>query len=347
MKRYKENRTASQQAQFESLKNMGYSHEIYKGLNIFIKNDGENYLSLKIFKDNASHAIMNYYYRSEESRTKAINEQKNNYDSWIARKEEQKAKNKLSKIELEQKNAAGEIVQADSRKSTALLKKMLKERFNLNVSIRSEVYSMGCSLNLEWELGCTPERLDFIKFSLEYGRFDGMQDLSYNVDVKGLIIDGYKIEEWKYVHLNQHISDNFKFKLGKMLSDKFGFADIPKLERPEQMNEYFKGSYGSAATWLQLIYQTCYKLNFYSQDESKINLLEVLRDETPDTNGKFYFTYSILGNDKVYDSRIYPETVEKIESKPETQPEVKPIETNSDSVQVIDYSMQAGGLTSI
>lgn len=60
-------------ADFQSLEAQGYTRETYKGLIIFTKDEpGRKYYSLKVYKDNAAHAILNYYYTDPDRRAERV-----------------------------------------------------------------------------------------------------------------------------------------------------------------------------------------------------------------------------------------------------------------------------------
>ena len=42
------------------------------------------------------------------------------------------------------------FLQADRRKTTSILKKYLREKYGINASIKSEIYSGGSSLNISY-----------------------------------------------------------------------------------------------------------------------------------------------------------------------------------------------------
>ena len=114
---------------------------------------------------------------------------------------------------------------------------------------------MGCSLNIYYNLGADEDILNDIKAALEYGRFDGMEDYSYSVDVSSIVVDGFKLQTFKHVFIKQHISEDFIKKCALMLSDAKYF-NVPDL-LPDFSNygNSFTEIYGSAWTWAQLIYQ--------------------------------------------------------------------------------------------
>jgi len=235
----------------------GYTRETYKNVEIFklFRSDvGRWYLH--VYVGNSTKDINKYYYRTEEDANRAINNVKAQADRIETRKAEQIAVNKSTSAEREKLAASGQVVKADTKKSTALLKKYIREKFGINCSVRSEFYSMGCSLNISYDLGPDDEQLSAIKGALEYGRFDGMTDYSYSVDVSGLVVDNFQIEEFKHVSITQNISQDFLKKCALIISNKFGFEGVPKLADDfNNWDSYFGFNYRGANTWSQLFHQ--------------------------------------------------------------------------------------------
>lgn len=64
------------------------------------------------------------------------------------------------------------------------IRKSLKKAFpGIKFSVTSESYSMGNSVNVSWTDGPMHKLVDAIVNMYRYGRFDGIQDLSYDVDI--------------------------------------------------------------------------------------------------------------------------------------------------------------------
>lgn len=216
---------------------------------------------------------------------------------------------------------------ASAKKTTSLLKKYFKDNYDLKVSIKSDSYSMGSSLNVTYDLGVDSSEVSKIVDQLQYGSFDGMNDLYSNEDKDPLIIDGYQLNSYKYTGASQAISDEFNFRLAKMMSDSRSYSGVFKLETIDQMNSHFDERFGSAWTWNDMLYQNFSTRHFATQDESKIKLLSCHCDQD------IYFLYEVDGVQ--FDTRIKPEIQAKIED------EIEVVEVVSGEVQIIQYSEKA------
>lgn len=338
----KEKREAIRQSLFNSHIEAGFKRETYKSLEIFTKEDGGKYY-LHLYSGNSTKDLNKYYYRDAARLEEVIKNAKSQYDRNEEYKQNKIKNDKLSREEAEKKAKAGEIVQASTRKSTVLLKKYIKEKFNIDCSVKSEFYSMGCSLNISYNLGPDDEALSDIKSRLEYGRFDGMQDLSYTVDVLGIIVDGFKLENLKYVNIKQEISEDFLKRAALMLSDSKMFNVPVLLPDFSNFHSYFGERFGSANTWGQLIYQTFRKRNFITQDESKVKLISCHYDEN--SNGDIYFKYSVEGLDGIFDTRQYilPNNEKKTAEAAKTieRPNFETVQAETGKINIIDYSEKA------
>lgn len=224
-----------------------------------------------------------------------------------------------------------ELKQADSRKTTSLIKKYLKEKFGIVCSVSSDVYSMGSSLNLSYNMGPDSDVIKSILKNLQYGGYDSMTDCQTILDNDGLIIDGYKLNEYKHVFVRQTISNEFKFRMTKFISDKMKFEGFPELENIEGMNSYHGVTYGGAHTWSDMFYRMCQNLNFVTQDENAVILKSVHHSEKD--NSGVYFIYEFEGVE--YNTEILSTKESKQESKPE------PVEVPAGKVQIIEYSERA------
>ena len=335
----KQQRDEIRQSLFNKHIEAGFLHDTYKGLEIFTKEEDGKYYA-HVYVGNSTKDINKYYYRDPERLEAAINEFKKSYDMRAEWKANKTKNDKLTAAEAEKKAANGETVEASTRKSTILLKKYIKEKYNIDCNIKSENYSGGCSLNISYNLGADDDNLNDIKAALEYGRFDGMSDLSYSVDVSGIVVDGFQLQTWKHVFISQEISEEFIKKCALMLSDAKIF-DVPDL-LPDfsNYNTSFAQIYRRAWTWAQLIYQSFRKRNFVTQDESKINLISCHYDEN--SNSEIYFKYSVDGLDEVFDTRQYILPINKNKSISESKTtNFEAVEVEAGKINVIDYSEKA------
>jgi hypothetical protein len=233
-----------------------------------------------------------------------------------------------------------EIQQADTRKTSILLKKYFKETFGIDVRLKSEKYSMGSSLNVWYNLGPDHREVENIAKKLQYGGFDSMQDLSYNIDNEGLIIDGYKLDDFKHVFVHQEMSQEFKYRIAKFISDKMKFEGVFELKSKDDMNKNFSERYGSAWTWSDMVWQKFKTRNFVTQDEEKIKFVSVHWSEKD--NGAVYFIYEVDGIKYNTEEFKKPGTkgAKKGVAKKEG-PVFEKVETKPGEIHIIDYSEKA------
>ena len=223
------------------------------------------------------------------------------------------------------------FLQADTRKSTAILKKYLREKYGINASIKSKFYSGGSSLNISYIGGISQHVIEREINRLQYGRFDGMIDLyEYNNSAEnGLIIDGYKLEEFKYVFVSQDLSE-FRKKIAFAFSKKFRqYAETHQLNTEEDYEKNFPSLVGNAWNWVQLIYQNFNKLSFVTDNAELIEITDILEDAE---NYGYYAKY--IFNGKEYATNNHELQI--------TQPTIKKEPRNIvNDIILIDYSEKA------
>lgn len=335
----KQQRNETRQYLFNKHIEHGFIRETYKELEIFTKEEDGKYYA-HVYWGNSTKDINKYYYRDSESLKTAINAFKKSYDMREEWKANKTKNDKLTAAEAEKKAANGETVEASTRKSTILLKKYIKNKYNIDCNIKSESFSGGNSLDITYKLGCDKENLGDIKTALCDSGFDGMQDLKYSINCSSIVIDGFKLATFNYVSIKQEISEEFIKKCALMLSDAKIFNVQDLLPDFSNYNTSFNEIYRRAWTWAQLIYQSFRKRNFVTQDESKINLISCHYDET--TNGEIYFKYSVDGLDGVFDTRQYILPINKNNSISESKTtNFEAVEVEAGKINVIDYSEKA------
>lgn len=223
---------------------------------------------------------------------------------------------------------------ADTRKSSSLLKKYLSSKYGVKFTVKTDKYSMGSSLNIDWVLGPSRKMIDAEVGRLQYGDFDGMVDMyNYRDDAEtGMVIDGWKIETQKYVFANQRIPFEIFTKVAKIMSKKFSFKVddfvLPVVETEEQMTQSFAVRYGSAWDWRDMVYQNWEVRNFVTDDPSKIEIIDVELDNGP--LGRIIVVYTFEGQTyRTTDLQVQEPVVEK----------EKVINVND--VRMVDYSEKA------
>jgi len=145
---------------------------------------------------------LNYLYHSTERMEKALQE----WLDGLKRNQEYKEQRKAEKTGL-----------AEPAHSAKVLKGHLQKFFpGVKFSVKSDTFSMGCSIDVSYTDGPLKEEVEAIADLFQYGRFDGMQDLSYSVKVHVPGCHGAK-----YVHVNRKMSAELKTSITDILNEQF------------------------------------------------------------------------------------------------------------------------------
>lgn len=239
---------------------------------------------------------------------------------------------------FEKKSFAPEEWQkADTRKTTSLIKKYLKEKFGIDCRVKSEYYSGGSSLNIWYDFGPSEKEVEADIKRLQYGSFDGMTDMyNYGDEAEnGIILDGYRLNEYKYVFVSREIPKSFYVTLAKLVSQKDKFNDVPEFNGNEStLYDNFPKMFGEYWSWGQLIRSKFWRANFVTQKEEEIQNIEIQGDYN-----EYYLTYTYTVNGKKYDSRkptIYP--TKMVKEKNIIKNLIKFIDYGKDEVAVIGYT---------
>lgn len=218
----KSDRLELQKGQIQSRIEKGFTLEQYKGLSILTKDAGTDRFELTVFKDSAAHPIANYYYRKLESRVKAIEEAKKNYDYREQRKKEEKEN----------------PTKSTSANAALAIRNELKEAFpGVKFSVTSSTYAGGNSVRVSWHDGPTMDQVQEHTGKYQYGHFNGMEDIyeysnkrddipqaKYVMEERSMsdetraIIEAsaeelYQTENIDYSHTGCHGSGNFAYRV--------------------------------------------------------------------------------------------------------------------------------------
>ena len=180
---------------------------------------------------------------------------------------------------------------SSTAKSTALLKQYLKDKYNIKAKVKSESYSGGSSLRVSYIGGPDDKIVSKDLSRLQYGSFDGMEDL-YNYKDKsetGIRLNDTDLETYKHVFVKQELTDDIYFRMAKLYSEEFNFSELPKLTDISQFRETFDKPFNSRWNWSELIRYMVRDTNFVTDDLENIILLEIQDLNNP------YFIYEYKG----------------------------------------------------
>lgn len=281
----KAKRLEYQQAQFNSLINHGFKQEVYSGLNIFTQ-EKNNRFYLKVFKDTAADPICYKQYSSLESMQKAIDGYKSSYD-----------RNKAYKAELK-----ANPTKSSAANCAAAIRQELKKSFpDIKFSVKSDNFSGGNSVHIEWTNGPTDDQVRDIVRKYQYGSFNSMDDM---YEITNNRTD---IPQAKYVQTRREISE-----------------DVNKI-----VFDHLRGIYSEDTPDYEvnrMVYQIVYK----SPIPARASVTGVAR-----TNKSFGLA------DEVYRLAFDKAETTEVENKATTEPNYTKVETKPGEVSIVDYSAKA------
>jgi len=265
----KAQRIASQQAQFKTMLEKGWNQETYKGLEIFTnttESNGQTRYSLRIFRDNSSNATHNFYYMREDQIAKGIEDAKKSYDM---------------RLEYKEKNPPRK---SGAAACASAIREELKNIFpGIKFSVRCQNFSMGDSVDIDWNDGPTTHEVDNVTKKYQYGHFDGMTDMYENSNSRN------DIPQAKYVMTQRSMSKELEAIL------------LPKAE------EIFNGHSFDCHSAGNLLYQ------IFCQSSLPANFQNIRIEKTDCTCGNLTDFYKI-----VFDVQAEPEkpVFEKVQTEP-------------------------------
>jgi hypothetical protein len=227
-------------------------------------------------------------------------------------------------------------MQANTRKTTSLLKKFFRNELGMTISVRTEKYSMGSSLNISYTLGASDNYVSSIVNCLQHGSFDGMIDLYEYREVPDFKVDGYVLETQKYVFVRQELPEPLRVAMANAIRNDF-WSQLPEPTVDNFCENWDMETYNQVMdwNWSQFFHKNVKSSNrnFNTQDYEKVTILEAKND--PDNYG-YYFTYTISGVEGVFDTRSYQVIKPKVKSSQKASKAVT--EDSKVDVQLVDYT---------
>lgn len=211
------------------------------------------------------------------------------------------------------KNQATTTQKADTRKTTSLIKKYLKEKYNIKAKVKSEKYSGGSSIRISYVAGVDTSIIDADLAGLQMGSFNGMEDIYEYNSIEAPVIDGYELQQYKYSFVEREIPETMKVKMCELISAKMNFVGVHKFDG--DLHRRFEQTFGSAWSWSDLLFREVDELNFICDDVENIELISVESNPQGASFG-LIFTYK-------YDGKEYKTVTEETETVTEETTERK------------------------
>lgn len=331
----KETRLQIRQNEISRLIEKGASVTEYKCFTYAVWADDErDTCYLKAWKGTSTKYYHNFYY------TKAAERGMNRMFATVKALRDTADRWEAYELEKKGKKATGEEITddkgfkiADTRKTTALLKKYLQEKFGVKFTVRTEKYSGGSSMNVSYVGGPSKDKVESIVNRLQYGNFNSMEDIyEYKNDSQtGLIIDGYKLETFKYNFVRRETPDATRLEMAKAIHAVSNYP-FPELTDMTSFRTHFSERWGNAWHWSDFVYQHGEQTaNFVTNDLENVKIISAFKLEKFNDWGNGYgWVYE-------YNGKTY-RTDEQHEETP-TVELTKTIQKNG--VRMVDYSKNA------
>lgn len=239
----------------------------------------------------------------EEQPVKTVPKNTEKKKASVIKKPEPQPKKIATQVFEKKTYAPEEWVKADTRKTTYLIKKYLKEKYGIEVRVKSDFFTGGSSLDIYYTMGTDPKVVESDLKRLQKGSFNGMEDIYEYADEseKGIILDGFMLQNYKYVSASREIPEKFKIRLAELFSEKYSIKGFKPFDGTiDDFYRYQETNFGNANKWSDLIYQLLNGQNFNIQDPDKITDLKL---EGNLGYKESYLTYKLKGDPKLYDSR--------------------------------------------
>lgn len=188
----------------------------------------------------------------------------------------------------------------NTAQTTRTIKKHLKEIFGINAKVSSKSYAGGSSIRIKYRGGCNPELVEKALTGIEYGSFDGMQDL-YEYNKSEFMIKGERLQQFKYAFVTREISDEFFLRLAQFYSSRVKFADIHECKTEADFDRNFNTHFSGAWNWRQFIRNISQNINLITDNLEAIEFLDVF------STGNWEIGFLYEYNGKAYSTMDAPE----------------------------------------
>jgi len=194
-----------------------------------------------------------------------------------------------------------ETQKADTKKTTALIKKHLKEKYNIKASVKSSKYSGGSSLRISYNCGPDNNIVKQELAGLQMGSFNGMEDIYEYNHCDAPVLYGYELQQYKYVFIEQCIPSEVMTEMCKVVDKDFNLEGLEKLE---ELHKTFKNRDCGAWTWSEFMSRNLKEASFITDDYANIKITGYETNTgigwgfvfTYEYNGKTYKTFETIND---------------------------------------------------
>jgi Large polyvalent protein associated domain 29 len=154
------------------------------------------------------------------------------------------------------------------------IKKHLRETFGIKARVSSSSYSGGSSIRIAYVGGPNTDIVEKSLTGLEYGSFDGMQDLYEYSKAPGLVLFGQPVQQFKYSFVNREIPSSFWLTIAVEMSKHIRFADIHPCESIADFEKSFPKLFAGSWEWSNLVYKMFRNMHLVTSDFDGIEILD-------------------------------------------------------------------------
>lgn len=123
--------------------------------------------------------------------------------------------------------------QSTHAEAAKMMKRELNKKFSCTkFKVKSDSFSGGTSIHVEWDNGPTNEKVEEIVSKYQYGHFDGMTDC-YEYSNKNSHLPQVKYVQTRRNYTNEIVLSEFEFL-------KKNFTEIENLTDLDECNDFFR-----------------------------------------------------------------------------------------------------------
>lgn len=207
--------------------------------------------------------------------------------------------------------AATEILKADTRKTSNLVKRYLKQKYNIKASVRVSKFAGGDSIDIKYTLGPDSRMVKSELAGLVRGSFNGMEDIyENNPEWQPVVFEGYELESYKYMDVKQDIPKDIMFRIAQEFASYFNFENSEELNDIDDMYKTFNNGH-EYTSWKQIVLRHIDKWHFATDEAENVYVDGIAKNK----EGFDYNIIYILGDDKYSTENLKPITMDKVEFK--------------------------------
>ena len=132
----------------------------------------------------------------------------------------------------------------------------------IKFTVRSDSYSGGNSVWINWENGPTDEQVNNIVGKYQRGHFNGMEDIYEYSNSRD------DIPQVQFVQTQRDFTDSIMLQAAKVAADHYGDINANRPESVDDLNDEFE-AFNEYLSWRQLLYRILNKIDLSGSNAIK------------------------------------------------------------------------------